>query len=268
MTNRALHAVTRLREVARTRARLRALRPPPPTRGDVVAGVSVALVLIPQALAYADLAGVPPVHGLYAAAAAPIAAALAGSSPYLQTGPVALTSLLTFGALAPLAQAGTDRFASYAALLALLVGVARLALGLLRWGAVAYLMSLPVVTGFTAAAAILIVASQVPGMVGADSAALNPVVAAGEAVARPDAWSPAAILIGLVTIGIVVLGRRISAVFPWMLLATIAGLLLSSAGVVQVAGIGDIPAGLPAISLYLPWHAAPELALPALVIAV
>src|SRR5690606_8415318 len=66
-----------------------------PTWDDLAAGISVALVLVPQALAYAHLAGLPPVHGLYAAAVAPIAAALVGSSPYLQTGPVALTSLLT-----------------------------------------------------------------------------------------------------------------------------------------------------------------------------
>lgn len=83
-----------------------------PTHGDFIAGVSVALVLIPQSLAYAELAGLPPVHGLYAAAAAPIAAAFIGSSPYLQTGPVALTSLLTFGALSPLAVSSDASFAA------------------------------------------------------------------------------------------------------------------------------------------------------------
>lgn len=103
-----------------------------PTWDDLAAGISVALVLVPQALAYASLAGLPPVHGLYAAAVAPIAAALVGSSPYLQTGPVALTSLLTFGALAPLAasgQVGSATFAAHGALLALMVGAIRLLLG-------------------------------------------------------------------------------------------------------------------------------------------
>lgn len=245
-----------------------AVRPAPPTRGDLIAGVSVALVLVPQALAYAELAGVPPVHGLYAAAAAPIAAAFLGSSPYLQTGPVALTSLLTFGALAPIVPQGSAAFVSHAALLALLVGVVRLLLGLLRWGAVAYLMSLPVVTGFTAAAAILIVASQVPSLLGADADALSPAVAAAQVVLRPQDWQPATILIGLATFAVVVLGRKISVVFPWMLVVTVAGLLASVFGLVQVPVVGAIPSGLPVITLALPWHAVPDLAIAAVVIAV
>lgn len=253
---------------SRWRDRVRRVRPVRPTRGDLIAGISVALVLVPQSLAYAELAGVPPVHGLYAAAAAPVFAAFVGSSPYLQTGPVALTSLLTFGALAPLADEGTATFASYAALLALLVGVVRLVLGLMRWGAVAYLMSLPVVTGFTVAAAVLIISSQIPGLVDVDSGALSPIVAAGEVLVRPGEWSLVAAGIGLATVAVVVLGRRISALFPWMLLVTIAGLVLSGAGIVRVAGVGEIPAGLPALALDLPWHALPDLALPALVIAV
>jgi MFS superfamily sulfate permease-like transporter len=134
----------------------------PPVRGDVVAGISVALVLIPQSLAYAELAGVAPVYGLYCAMAAPLFAALVGSSPYLQTGPVAITSLLTLGAVAPLAATGSVEFAALAALLALIVGVVRLLVGLLRAGVVAHLMSQPVVAWFTVAAAALIVASQVP----------------------------------------------------------------------------------------------------------
>ena len=129
-----------------------------PSRGDVIAGITVALVLVPQSLAYAELAGMPVVNGLYTAAVATVAAGLIGSSPYLQTGPTALTSLLTFGALAPIAAAESPSFVVHAALLALLVGVARVAIGALRWGVLAYLMSQPVVSAFTVAAAILIVA--------------------------------------------------------------------------------------------------------------
>ena len=77
-----------------------------PRRGDLVAGVTVAMVLVPQSIAYAALAGLPPQAGLYAAAAAPLMAAPVGSSPYLQTGPVALTSLLVVGALSPVASPG------------------------------------------------------------------------------------------------------------------------------------------------------------------
>ena len=110
---------------------------------DVVAGLTVALVLIPQSLAYADLAGLPPWHGLYAAAAAPLLAAPFVSSRYLQTGPVALTSLLTLGALGGLAATGSPEYVGLAALLALVVGVLRVTIGWLRLGKIAWLMSPP-----------------------------------------------------------------------------------------------------------------------------
>ena len=141
----------------------------PPSRlsgSDVIAGLSVALVLIPQSMAYAELAGLPPHHGLYAAGLPLIAAAFLASSPYLQTGPVALTGLLTLGALLPLAPSGTAEYARLAALLALVVGVARLLVGMLKAGWVVYLMSHSMMTGFLSAAAILIVSSQVPGALG------------------------------------------------------------------------------------------------------
>jgi SulP family sulfate permease len=239
-----------------------------PTIGDLVAGISVALVLIPQSLAYADLAGLAPVHGLYAAAAAPIAAAAIGSSPYLQTGPVALTSLLTLGALAPFGITGTGDYARHAALLALLVGVARVALGLLRWGALSYLMSMPVVTGFTVAAAVLIIGSQLPLLVDVSSDQDNPIVAAAEALTNPGGWSLAAIGIGLATVAIVVGGRRFAPLLPWILFATLAGLAVSRLGWVNVAEVGTIPSGLPTPSLALPWGTVPQLLVPALVIAV
>ena len=124
------------------------------------------MVLIPQSMAYAELAGLPSHIGLFASALPPILAALFASSPYLQTGPVALTSLLTFGALASLADPGSADYVALAALLALMVGVTRLLLGVFRLGVVTYLMRDPVVVGFTSAAAILILASQLPTALG------------------------------------------------------------------------------------------------------
>lgn len=238
-----------------------------PVRGDVVAGISVALVLIPQSLAYAELAGVPPVYGLYCAMAAPLFAALMGSSPYLQTGPVAITSLLTLGAVAPLAATGTARFAALAALLALVVGIARVLVGLLRAGVVAHLMSQPVIVWFTVAAAALIVASQVPTLLGAPAAAGNPLAAAGSALMRPGDWDPASIAVGLGTIALVLLGRRIRRSFPWVLAAVIAGLLLNRFGVISVSEVGPIPGGVPAPGLDLPWRDLPALIVPGLAIA-
>ena len=116
---------------------------PRPSRRDFVSGAGVALVLIPQAMAYAGLAGLPSRHGLFAAAVAPIAAAFFASSPYLQTGPVALTALLTLGALVPLAGPGSAEYVRLAALLALVVGIARVIVGAFKGGWISYMMSKP-----------------------------------------------------------------------------------------------------------------------------
>ncbi len=128
-----------------------------------MSGAGVALVLIPQAMAYAELAGLPSRHGLFAAAVAPIAAGFFASSPYLQTGPVALTALLTLGALVPLAGLGSAEYVRLAALLALVVGIARVIVGAFKGGWLSYMMSRPMLDGFTTAAAILIISSQLPG---------------------------------------------------------------------------------------------------------
>lgn len=238
-----------------------------PVRGDLIAGVTVALVLVPQSLAYAELAGTPAVYGLYTAAVATIAAGLIGSSPYLQTGPVALTSLLTFGALAPLADAGTRDFAVHASLLALVVGSVRLLLGLLRWGVVAYLMSQPVVSAFTAAAAILIIASQLPALFDAPADDSNPLVAAGQALAHPGEWGAVAIVIGLATVAVVIGGRRLHPRFPGALVASASALALSALGWVTVTEVGDIPNGFPPLSSGLPWGTLGSLLVPGTVIA-
>ena len=239
----------------------------PPARGDLLAAITVALVLVPQSLAYAKLAGLPVVTGLYTAVAATIAGGLIGSSRYLQTGPVALTSLLTLGALTSLAAVGSAEYVALAALLALVVGVVRLLIGVFRWGFVAYLMSQPVVSAFTAAAALLIVCSQIPALLEVPTDETSPVRAALEAVSEPSAWNPTAIAIGVAMVVLVLLGRRISPLFPGAFVGAAAALLLTTFGVVTVAEVGDVPNGLPTPSLALPWSQTPSLLLFGVVIA-
>jgi len=142
-------------------------------RADFVAGLTVALILIPQSMAYAQLAGMPAYYGLYAALLPPLIASLFGSSRQLATGPVAIVSLMTSAALAPLATAGSEAYIAYAILLALLVGLFQLAIGVLRLGLVVNFLSHPVVNGFTNAGAIIIATSQLSKMFGVhvDSAA-------------------------------------------------------------------------------------------------
>lgn len=135
-------------------------------RRDLIAGITVALVLVPQSMAYAQLAGLPAYYGLYAAFLPPIVAALFGSSRQLATGPVAVVSLMTAAALEPLAAAGSPGYVAYAILLALLVGLFQLTLGLLRLGILVNFLSHPVVIGFTNAAALIIATSQLDKIFG------------------------------------------------------------------------------------------------------
>jgi len=135
-------------------------------RHDLIAGVTVALVLIPQSMAYAQLAGLPAYYGLYAAFLPPMVASLFGSSHQLATGPVAVVSLMTAAALEPLATAGGPEYISYAIVLALLVGIFQAALGILRLGVVVSFLSHPVVNGFTNAAALIIGTSQLSKIFG------------------------------------------------------------------------------------------------------
>lgn len=135
-------------------------------QADLIAGLTVALVLIPQSMAYAQLAGLPPYYGLYASFLPPMVAALFGSSRQLATGPVAVVSLMTFASLSPLAPPGSPRFIELAILLALLVGAVQLVLGLLRLGLLVNFLSHPVVNGFTNAAALIIATSQLPKIFG------------------------------------------------------------------------------------------------------
>ncbi|MGD8242948.1 MAG: SulP family inorganic anion transporter [Desulfobacterales bacterium] len=133
---------------------------------DAISGLTVALVLIPQSMAYAQLAGLPAYFGLYASFLPPMIAALFGSSRQLATGPVAVVSLMTAASLEPLATAGSEGFVAYAILLALMVGAFQFALGVLRLGLVVNFLSHPVVNGFTNAAAIIIASSQLSKMFG------------------------------------------------------------------------------------------------------
>lgn len=125
-------------------------------RGDLIAGITVSLILIPQSMAYATLAGLPVVYGLYAAFLPVMVASMWGASRFLHTGPVALLSLMSAAAIEPLASRGTDEFIALSMTLALMVGVMRLALGAFRMGVLINLASHPVINGFTNAAALII----------------------------------------------------------------------------------------------------------------
>ncbi|MEW6594562.1 MAG: SulP family inorganic anion transporter [Thermodesulfobacteriota bacterium] len=195
----------------------------PRLQADLFAGLTVALVLIPQSMAYAQLAGLPAHYGLYAAFLPPLVGALFGSSQQLATGPVAVISLMTATALEPLATAGSEAYIAYAILLALGVGLFQFLLGVLRLGLVVNLLSHPVVIGFTNAAVIIIAVSQLPKLFGitleSGGHPLAAVMALFKAVPQQTHWPTLAM--ALLAFAVMVLLRRRDARIPNILVAVI-----------------------------------------------
>ena len=189
-------------------------------RADVIAGATVAMVLIPQSMAYAQLAGLPAYYGLYAAFLPVMIGALWGSSHQLATGPVAMVSLLTGSALTQFAAPGTEQFIALAILLALMVGLMELAMGLFRLGAIVNFLSHPVIVGFTNAAAIIIALSQFNKLLGVHSARSDRFLAdVWDVVLRSADTHWPTLAMGLLALVIMLLVRRYRPAWPGVLIA-------------------------------------------------
>ena len=230
------------------------LRRPEVLRADLVAGVTVALVLVPQSMAYAQLAGLPVYYGLYASFLPPMVAAFFGSSRQLATGPVAVVSLMTAAALGPLASGSPEAYLAYAVLLALLVGLFQVGLGLLRLGVLVDFLSHPVVLGFTNAGAIIIATSQLSKLFGvsAPPAAHHYETVWNTLLAAVDHTHWPTFGVAVAAIVIMVILRRISPRLPAVLIAVAATTLFAWLQDFPAMGgkvVGEIPQGLPPLSL-------------------
>ena len=226
------------------------LKNPAVLRADVIAGITVALVLIPQSMAYAQLAGLPPQMGLYAAFLVPIVAALFGSSRQLQNGPVAIISLMTAAALLPLNLEATQ-YIAYAAMIAILAGVIQMVLGFLRLGVMVDFLSHPVVIGFTNAAAIVIASTQIGKILG-----VNP--EAGEHLYN-TLWNVllavpqthfATLAMGLFSLALLFGLKKFAPKLPNIILTIIVTILVSwaiSYEKMNGAIVGEIESGLPSL---------------------
>lgn len=226
------------------------LKNPAILRADVIAGITVALVLIPQSMAYAQLAGLPPQMGLYAAFLVPIVAALFGSSRQLQNGPVAIISLMTAAALLPL-NLEVTQYVAYAAMIAILAGVMQMALGFLRLGVMVDFLSHPVVIGFTNAAAIVIASTQIDKILG-----INP--EKGEhlyntlwnvVLAVPQTHFPT-LAMGAFSLALLFGLKKFAAKLPNIIITVIVTILVSWAiSYEQMGGaiVSDIKSGLPSL---------------------
>ncbi len=198
-------------------------------KGDLFAGLTVALVLVPQSMAYAQLAGLPAYFGLYAAFLPPAVASLFGSSRQLATGPVAVVSLMVAVALQPLAATGSQAYIGYAVALALMVGLFQFGLGLLRLGLVVNFLSHPVVGGFTNAAAIIIATGQISKLFGVavDSSDYHyhTVLRVVKAALYFTHWPT--LLMGLFAFAVMLVLKKISLRIPNVLVAVAATTLIS-----------------------------------------
>ena len=215
---------------------------------DLGAGLTVAVMLVPQGMAYALLAGMPPVAGLYASTVPLVAYALVGSSRALAVGPVAIMSLLTLAGVGALAEPGSPEFIGLAGLLALMVGALQLVLGLLRGGVIVAFLSHAVVSGFTSAAAIVIGLSQLRHLIGVPLEADRPVMLVAEALTRLGEAHLPTVALGLVAVALLVAGKRLPRRFPTPLVVVVlATLLVSLLGLSEqgVRTVGAVPAGLP-----------------------
>lgn len=232
-------------------------------RGELAASLTVAVVMVPQSVAYAGLAGMPLVTGLYAAFLPALFAVLFGASTRLSVGPSALTCVLVGTSLVGLAQPGSAQWVVLAAWLALLSGAIQLGLGAARASWVLNLVSAPVLTGFTQAASLLIIASQIPSLIGLRGTWSN-------LLASPS-FDTTALGYGAVSVLLFVLSKRYAPRLPMVLLVLTAAAVHSrwSGYSEKGAVIGALPVGLP--SFYWPglpaWDAMGALVVPALVIA-
>ncbi|AQT82537.1 sodium-independent anion transporter [Mycolicibacterium litorale] len=227
-------------------------------RGDLVAGLTVSAYLVPQVMAYATVAGLAPVVGLWAALAPLAVYALLGTSRQLSAGPESTTALMTATALAPLAAGDGGRYAALAAMLALLVSVICLVGGMVRLGFLADLLSRPVLVGYMTGVAIIMIASQSGKVIGAPVAGdeFVPQVRSLARVVGQAHWPTVVFSIAVLAVlfGLSRLFPRSPGPLIAMLLATaaVAAFSLDHYG---IRVIGDVPAGLPPLGFgAVPWH--------------
>jgi sulfate permease, SulP family len=222
-------------------------------RGDVTAGLTTAVMLIPQAMAYAALAGMPPVTGLYASVVPIAVYALLGTSGALAFGPVAIVALLTASAVAPLASGDPATYVALAGVLALMVGAIQLLLGVLRLGSVVDLLSHAVISGFTSAAALVIAASQFRSLTGIDAEGGETFVEELSSLAGAiGTLHPVTLAVGLGSVAaLVVFRRRLPRIPGPLVVVTLVTALAFAVGLDDrgVAVLGEVPAGLPAPAL-------------------
>lgn len=222
-------------------------------RGDLVAGITVAMMLIPQAMSYAMLAGLPPYIGLYASVVPLLVYALFGTSRQLAVGPVAMVALLVSSGVGAIAETGSEQYVMLTILLALMVGIIQFGMGLFRLGFLTNFLSHPVISGFTSAAALIIGFSQLKHIVGLPLPRTENIAeTVWLTLTQLGQINPAALVIGVLGIALLLALKKVSALLPGamiaVVIATLAVWALDLNTVAGVSVVGTVPAGFPELS--------------------
>jgi SulP family sulfate permease len=222
-------------------------------KGDLTAGLTVGIVLIPQGIAYALIAGLPPIYGLYCALIPQVVYAIFGSSRQVAIGPVAMDSLIVATGVSTIAIAGSESYIAIAILLALVVGTLQFLMGVFKLGFIVNFLSKPVITGFTSALALIIGINQFRNLLGVDFVQSDQIQ-----VLLKDIWMQISnfnsntTIIGLISSIIIILFRRVNKKIPNALIVVVLGVLsmkLLGSSVSDVAIVKEIPSGLPVFAM-------------------
>lgn len=222
-------------------------------KGDIGAGLTLGIMLIPQGIAYAMIAGLPPIYGLYTALIPQTVYAIFGTSRHLAVGPVAMDSLIVASGVATLARVGSEHFIELAIFLALMMGLFQIAFGIFRLGFLVNFLSRPVISGFTSAAALIIGLNQLKHLSGIDIGRSNRIQdLVKDAIVNIDDLNWITLSIGITSIVILVSFKRYFPKLPAALVVVVLGILAVRLFHLEKMGVdivGSIPEGLPAFKL-------------------
>ncbi|NVJ88259.1 MAG: solute carrier family 26 protein [Flavobacteriaceae bacterium] len=222
-------------------------------KGDLIAGITVSIVMIPQGIAYALIAGLPPIYGLYCALMPQLVYAIFGSSRQVSIGPVAMDSLIVATGVSTLALTGSDSYIAIAILLALMVGVIQFILGVFSLGFVVNFLSKPVITGFTSAVALIIGINQFRNLFGIDFLQSDQIqLVIVDIFNQIQNFNLPTTVIGLISVITIIIFRKINKKIPNALIVVAFGIVVMKyfgSTISEVAIVKEIPSGLPSFSM-------------------
>ncbi|MEM9316237.1 MAG: sulfate permease [Pseudomonadota bacterium] len=219
---------------------------------DLVSGLTISFMLIPQGMGYAVVAGLPPEVGLYACIFPPVVYALLGTSNKISIGPVALDSILILSGLSVLADPGSDRYLELAVTMTLMVGCIQAAFGWVKLGVIGNFLSYPVIVGYTSAAAVVIMGSQLDSLFGVDLGNGNLPQLVFRLLGSFESWNLPTLALGVMGVCFMVFPQRVLPGLPYALLLLVIGMLASGTWQAESLGvevIDDVPRGLPQLVL-------------------